>query len=139
MDEALEMMYRHAHTIGRTASLMECPALAQLAHGMEGTLADVLEGFARLDPPTLILLRQTLGTMQALLDHLYTAGSGANGSPPHSMGRKPSGPGWSSRRRSRRQTLDVRLVTERGDAGQRKRPGPPMGGGDPRGGPDLAR
>lgn len=78
--EALELMYNHAHTIGRTASLMECPALAQLAHGMEGTLADVLEGFARLDPPTLSLLRQTLGTMQALLNHLYTTGSGANGS-----------------------------------------------------------
>lgn len=68
--EALEMMYRHAAQIGRTASLMECPALAQLAHGMEGTLADVLEGFARLDPPTLSLLRRTLGAIQALLDHL---------------------------------------------------------------------
>src|SRR6266566_256448 len=78
--EALEMMYSHAHTIGRTASLMECPALAQLAHGMEGTLADILEGFARLDPPTLTLLRQTLGTMQALLNQLYTTSSGANGS-----------------------------------------------------------
>lgn len=78
--EALEMMYSHAHTIGRTASLMECPALAQLAHGMEGTLADVLEGFARLDLPTLTLLRQTLGTMQALLNQLYTTSSGANGS-----------------------------------------------------------
>lgn len=77
--EALEMMYRHAHTIGRTASLMECPALAQLAHGMEGTLADVLEGFARLDPPTLSLLRRTLGAIQALLDHLRGERSDAAG------------------------------------------------------------
>src|SRR5436309_350915 len=79
-DALMETMYSHAHTIGRTASLMECPALAQLAHGMEGTLADVLEGFARLDLPTLTLLRQTLGTMQALLNQLYTTSSGANGS-----------------------------------------------------------
>jgi chemotaxis protein histidine kinase CheA len=86
--EALEVMYSHAHTIGRTASLMECPALAQLAHGMEGTLADVLEGFARLDPPTLILLRQTLGTMQALLNQLYAISSGANGYSPTFNGRE---------------------------------------------------
>lgn len=80
-EEALEMMYRHTHTIGRAASLMEWPALAQIAHGMEGQLSDVLEGFARLDPPTLILLRQALGTMQMLLAHLYTTGPRANGSP----------------------------------------------------------
>ncbi|MGH3180355.1 MAG: hypothetical protein ACRDOE_00370 [Streptosporangiaceae bacterium] len=77
--EALEMMYRHTAQIGRTASLMECPALAQLAHGMEGTLADVLEGFARLDPPTLSLLRRTLGAIQALLDRLRGERSGAVG------------------------------------------------------------
>lgn len=84
--EALEMMYSHAHTIGRTASLLECPALAHLAHGMEGLLSDVLEGFARLDPPTLILLRQTLGTMQALLTQLYA--TGANGYSPTFNGRQ---------------------------------------------------
>lgn len=78
--EALEMMYRHTHTIGRTASMMEWPGLAQLAHGMEGVLADVLDGFARLDPPTLAQLWRTLGAMQALLERLCSVREAARSS-----------------------------------------------------------
>src|SRR2546430_6692933 len=51
--EALEETYRRVHTIGGSASMMDFPGLAHVAHGMEDILGDVLEDLATLDHPTI--------------------------------------------------------------------------------------
>src|SRR5713226_6619321 len=65
--EAIEETYRRTHTIGGSASMMDFPGLAHVAHGMEDILGDVLDGLASLDPPTLGLLQRSLGRMHQLL------------------------------------------------------------------------
>ncbi len=42
--EAIEETYRRTHTIGGSASMMDFPGLAHVAHGMEDILGDVLDG-----------------------------------------------------------------------------------------------
>jgi len=66
--EALEETYRRAHTIGGSASMMDFPGLAHVAHGMEDILGDVLDNLAKLDPPTLGLLHRSLGRVHRLVD-----------------------------------------------------------------------
>src|SRR5271157_3775785 len=69
--EALEETYRRAHTIGGSASMMDFPGLAHVAHGMEDILGDVLDDLATLDPPTIGLLQRSLGRMHRLLDGIH--------------------------------------------------------------------
>ena len=66
--EALEESYRRAHTIGGSASMMDFPGLAHVAHGMEDILGDVLDNLAKLDPPTLGLLHRSLERVHRLID-----------------------------------------------------------------------
>src|SRR6202011_6369842 len=70
--EALEESYRRAHTIGGSASMMDFPGLAHIAHGMEDILGDALDGLTTLDEPTLGLLQRSLGRLHQLLDGIRT-------------------------------------------------------------------
>ncbi|HEY0756805.1 MAG TPA: response regulator [Ktedonobacteraceae bacterium] len=65
--EALEETYRRTHTIGGSASMMDFPGLAQVAHGMEDILADVLDGLASLDKPTVEFLQRSLDRVRRLV------------------------------------------------------------------------
>ena len=69
--EALEETYRRTHTIGGSASMMDFPGLAHVAHGMEDILGDVLDDLATLDPPTVGLLQRSLRRMHRLLDGIH--------------------------------------------------------------------
>ncbi len=69
--EALEETYRRTHTIGGSASMMDFPGLAHVAHGMEDILGDILDDLATLDPPTVGLLQRSLGRMHRLLDGIH--------------------------------------------------------------------
>src|SRR5713101_3611568 len=69
--EALEETYRRVHTIGGSASMMDFPGLAHVAHGMEDILGDVLDDLATLDHPTIGLLQRSLGRMHRLLDGIH--------------------------------------------------------------------
>ncbi len=66
--DALEETYRRTHTIGGSASMMDFPGLAHVAHGMEDILGDALEGLMVLDEPTIGLLRRSLGRLHQLLE-----------------------------------------------------------------------
>src|SRR5258707_1197022 len=66
--EALEETYRRAHTIGGSASMMDFPGLAHVAHGMEDILGDVMDDMATLDSPTIGLLQRSLARMHRLVD-----------------------------------------------------------------------
>ncbi|MFL5628016.1 MAG: response regulator [Ktedonobacteraceae bacterium] len=65
--EAVEETYRRTHTIGGSASMMDFPGLAHVAHGMEDILGDVLDGIASLDAPTLGLLQRSLARLHRLV------------------------------------------------------------------------
>src|SRR5205085_2549211 len=65
--DAIEETYRRTHTIGGSASMMDFPGLAHVAHGMEDILGDVLDGLASLDAPTLGLLQRSLRRMHQLV------------------------------------------------------------------------
>jgi chemotaxis protein histidine kinase CheA/ActR/RegA family two-component response regulator len=71
--EALEETFRRAHTIGGSASMMDFPGLAHVAHGMEDILGDILDDLATLDPPTIGLLQRSLGRMHRLLDGIHNS------------------------------------------------------------------
>lgn len=66
--EALEETYRRTHTIGGSASMMDFPGMAHVAHGMEDILGDVLDGLTSLDLPTIALLQRSLGRLHRLVD-----------------------------------------------------------------------
>jgi chemotaxis protein histidine kinase CheA/ActR/RegA family two-component response regulator len=66
--EALEETYRRTHTIGGSASMMDFPGLAHVAHGMEDILGDVTDGLASLDLLTIQLLQRSLGRLHRLVD-----------------------------------------------------------------------
>src|SRR2546421_10701191 len=65
--EAIEETYRLTHTIVGSASMMDCPGLAHVAHGMEDILGDVLDGLASLDAPSIGLLQRSLARMHRLV------------------------------------------------------------------------
>lgn len=65
--EALEESYRRAHLIGGSASMMDFPGLAHVAHGMEDILGDVLDRLTILDAPTIGLLQRSLSRLRRLL------------------------------------------------------------------------
>src|SRR6266700_3897688 len=69
--EALEETYRRVHTIGGSASMMDFPGLAHVAHGMEDILGDVLDDLATLDQSMIGLLQRSLGRMHRLLDGIH--------------------------------------------------------------------
>ena len=69
--DALDETYRCTHTIGGSASMMDFPGLAHVAHGMEDILGDVLEGLATLDEPTIGLLQRSLGRLRFLLQGIH--------------------------------------------------------------------
>ena len=69
--EALEETYRRTHTIGGSASMMDFPGLAHVAHGMEDILGDALDDLVTLDAPTIGLLQRSLGRMHRLLDGIH--------------------------------------------------------------------
>src|SRR5438552_6325680 len=69
--EAIEETYRRTHTIGGSASMMDFPGLAHVAHGMEDILGDVLDGVSTLDAPTIGLLQRSLGRMHKLLQGIH--------------------------------------------------------------------
>ena len=58
--DALEAAYRLTHAIGGTASIRGLRGLTYLAHGMEDILADVLDGLAVIDVPTVAFLMREL-------------------------------------------------------------------------------
>ncbi|HEY6411842.1 MAG TPA: hypothetical protein VIY29_30655, partial [Ktedonobacteraceae bacterium] len=58
-------------TIGGSASMMDFPGLAHVAHGMEDILGDVLDGVSTLDLPTIGLLQRSLGRMHKLLQGIH--------------------------------------------------------------------
>ena len=70
--DALEETYRRTHTIGGSASMMDFPGLAHVAHGMEDVLADALDGLISLDEVALGLLRRSLGRLRHLLRGIRT-------------------------------------------------------------------
>src|SRR5579859_3255376 len=65
--EALEETYRRTHTIGGSASMMDFPGLAHVAHGMEDILGDVLDGLSSLDQPTVEFLQRSLDRLHRLV------------------------------------------------------------------------
>lgn len=65
--EALEETYRRTHTIGGSASMMDFPGLADVSHGMEDILADVMDGLASLDLPTVEFLQRSLDRLRRLV------------------------------------------------------------------------
>jgi len=65
--EALEETYRRTHTIGGSASMMDFPGMAHVAHGMEDILGDALDGLTALDVPTLGLLQRSLKRLYRLV------------------------------------------------------------------------
>src|ERR1700747_1252580 len=65
--DALEETYRRTHTIGGSASMMDFPGLAHVAHGMEDILCDVLDGLTTLDQPTVELLQRSLARLHRLV------------------------------------------------------------------------
>ena len=69
--EALEETYRRVHTIGGSASMMDFPGLAHVAHGMEDILGDVIDELATLDHSTIGLLQRSLGRMHRLVDGIH--------------------------------------------------------------------
>src|SRR3984893_18299210 len=69
--EALEETYRRAHTIGGSASMMDFPGLAHVAHGMEDILGDVMDGLAALDQPTVEVLQRSLARLHRLVDGIH--------------------------------------------------------------------
>lgn len=71
--KALEETYLCTHTIGGSASMMDFPDLAHVAHSMEGILADALDGIVTLDALTIALLQRSLRRMQRLLDGIRTS------------------------------------------------------------------
>ena len=66
--EALEETHRRTHTIGGSASMMDFPGMAHIAHGMEDILGDVVDGLAHLDQPTIAFLQRSLGRLHRLVD-----------------------------------------------------------------------
>ncbi len=66
--DALEETYRRTHTIGGSASMMDFPGLAHVAHGMEDILGDASDGLISLDEPALGLLRRSLGRLHQLVE-----------------------------------------------------------------------
>ncbi len=66
-NELVERMYRLAHTIGGSASMMGFSGLAHVAHGMEDILGDALDGLSTLNEPALGLLKRSLGRLRLLL------------------------------------------------------------------------
>ncbi len=65
--DAIEETYRRTHTIGGSASMMDFPGLAHVAHGMEDILGDALESIIILDVPTVALLQRSLERLHRLL------------------------------------------------------------------------
>src|SRR5712664_4008653 len=65
--EALEETYRRTHTIGGSASMMNFPGLAHVAHGMEDILGDVMDGLSTLDLPTVEFLKRSLERIHRLI------------------------------------------------------------------------
>jgi chemotaxis protein histidine kinase CheA/ActR/RegA family two-component response regulator len=70
--DALEETYRRSHTIGGSASMMDFPGLAHVAHGMEDILGDALDGLTTLDESTIGLLRRSLGRLHRLVEGIRT-------------------------------------------------------------------
>jgi chemotaxis protein histidine kinase CheA/ActR/RegA family two-component response regulator len=66
--DTLEETYRRTHTIGGSASMMDFPGLAHVAHGMEDVLGDALEELIVIDEPALDLLRRSLDRLHRLLE-----------------------------------------------------------------------
>src|SRR5215475_11537296 len=66
--EALEETFRRTHTIGGSASMMNFPGLAHVAHGMEDILGDIMDGLASLDLPTVEFLQRSLDRVHRLVD-----------------------------------------------------------------------
>src|SRR5438477_4115561 len=69
--DAIEETYRRTHTIGGSASMMDFPGLAHVAHGMEDILGDVLDNVAALDAHALGLLQRSLQRMHRLVDGIH--------------------------------------------------------------------
>ncbi|HEU5349407.1 MAG TPA: Hpt domain-containing protein, partial [Ktedonobacterales bacterium] len=76
--EALEETYRRAHTIGGSSAMMDFPALAHVAQGMEEILSDALDRNTPLTGATIALLRRSHGRLLRLLEHIR---SGADDKP----------------------------------------------------------
>ena len=70
--EALEETYRRAHTIGGSAAMMDFPALARVAQGMEEILSEAMERGAPLTGATIALLRRSHGRLSRLVEHIRT-------------------------------------------------------------------
>ncbi len=76
--EALEEIYRRAHTIAGSAAMMELPDIAAVARAMEDLIDRVLEGAAPFNDPVVGVLRRTVGRLRRLLDLARTGASDAS-------------------------------------------------------------
>jgi chemotaxis protein histidine kinase CheA/ActR/RegA family two-component response regulator len=75
--EALEETYRRAHTIGGSAAMMDFPALARVAQGMEEILSAALDRGTPLTGATVALLRRSHGRLSRLVEHIRTGADDA--------------------------------------------------------------
>ena len=66
--DALEETYRRTHTIGGSASMMDFPGLAHVAHGMEDILGDAIDGLITVNEPALGLLQRSSTRLHQLLE-----------------------------------------------------------------------
>ncbi|HET8905553.1 MAG TPA: response regulator [Ktedonobacterales bacterium] len=76
--EALEETYRRAHTIGGSAAMMDFPALARVAQGMEEILSNAQDRGVPLTGAAIALLRRSHGRLTRLVEHIR---SGADDAP----------------------------------------------------------
>ncbi len=69
--EALEEIYRRAHTIAGAAAMMEIPTMARIANAMQQVMETVLDG-APLSPQTSTALRHSTGRLRQLIELVRT-------------------------------------------------------------------
>jgi chemotaxis protein histidine kinase CheA/ActR/RegA family two-component response regulator len=73
-NEALEEIYRRAHTIAGSAAMMELSGMAQIATGIETLIGDALDGLAPLNEGTIALIRRSVQRLRRLMDLVRVGG-----------------------------------------------------------------
>jgi chemotaxis protein histidine kinase CheA len=66
--DALEEIYRRAHTIAGSAAMMEVSGIAAIAAAMENVVGDALDQITPLTDQSVALLRRSVGRLRQLLD-----------------------------------------------------------------------
>ncbi len=66
--DALEEIYRRAHTIAGSAAMMDLKSMSQIATGMETILGDAIDGIMPLTEPVLAALRRSTARLRQLVE-----------------------------------------------------------------------